>query len=376
MRYDFILVGLGGLGTVVAHDLAAAGARVLGLDRYPLGHDFGSSHGRTRVIRKAYFEHEDYVPLLQRSYERWLFLEDQTQQDLLDLCGVLQVGASDGIVVPGVMRAAQQHHLEVRTHSANELKRLYPQLRCVDEYELGVFEPDGGMLRVEACVRAWGQLAQHRGAQFEIGAEVTGYSHEGAYWRVITDQHDYCAKTLILCPGAWAAQLLPRSLSQHLEIRRKSLFWFDSKSSLHRDNGFPVWLVEEPDGVFYGFPHLDDQGFKVAEHSGGQLVTNPSIVDRNLDLQDQQRIHNFLERRIADVELGTRLNHEVCMYTVTPDEHFMLGQLHGFHDLFVGTGLSGHGFKLVPALGEILAKQVLGRNDDIRHQWLDPNRFS
>ena len=374
-QYDFIVVGLGGLGSVVAHDLAASGAQVLGLDRYPFGHAFGSSHGRTRVIRKAYFEHINYVPLLHRSYDRWHDLENETQQNLLDLCGVLQVGPKDGIVVPGVLRAAKQHRLDVRTYSPNELKRLYPQLRKINEHELGVFEPDGGMLRVEACVRAWGLLAQRRGAHVKIGVEVQGYSHEGAYWRVVTDQDDFRAKTLILCPGAWALQLLPQALIQHLEIKRKSLFWFDSERSLSRNNGFPIWLFEEPDGVFYGFPYLEDQGFKIAEHSGGQPINNPSHLDRAVNPNDQQRIHDFLTRRIAGVAHDKCLGHTVCMYTVTPDEHFMLGPLNGFDDLFVGVGLSGHGFKLVPALGEILAKQALGHTSGTHHHWLDPNRF-
>ncbi len=374
-QYDFIVVGLGGLGSVVAHDLATSGAQVLGLDRYPLGHAFGSSHGRTRVIRKAYFEHINYVPLLRRSYDRWHDLEVQTQQNLLDRCGVLQIGPKDGIVVPGVLRAARQHQLDVRTFRPHELQRLYPQLRSINHDELGVFEPDGGMLRVEACVRAWGHLAQHRGAHVEIGIEVQGYSHEGTYWRVVTNQADYRSKTLILCPGAWASQLLPQALIRHLQIKRKSLFWFDSKRSLHRSSGFPVWLFEEPDGVFYGFPQLDDQGFKVAEHSGGQPVKNPSNLDRFVDPNDERRIHDFLARRITGVDHNTRVDHAVCMYTVTPDEHFMIGQLHGFHDLFVGAGLSGHGFKLVPALGEVLAQQALGHTDHNHHHWLSPNRF-
>jgi len=374
--YDFIVVGLGGLGSVVAHDLADAGAQVLGLDRYPLGHALGSSHGRTRVIRKAYFEHADYVPLLHRSYDRWRYLEHQTQQNLMDQCGVLQIGPKNGIVVPGVLHAAKHHKLNVQTYDANTLRQQYPQLGEISDHELGVFEPDGGILKVEECVCAWGQVAQRKGAQFTVGVTVEGYSHEGSFWRVITDQGDYRAKNLILCPGAWASQLLPRALSQHLKIKRKSLFWFDSKPSLHRTNGFPVWLFEEPDGVFYGFPHLNDQGFKAAEHSGGQLVNNPSYLDRSVHDHDHQRVQTFLSRRIRGVDSAQPLKHTVCMYTVTPDEHFMVGQPHGFHDLFVGTGLSGHGFKLVPALGEVLAKQALGHTDVDHHTWLDPNRFN
>ena len=376
MQYDFIVVGLGGLGSVVAHDLAANGAQVLGLDRHPLGHAFGSSHGRTRVIRKAYFEHVDYVPLLHRSYDRWRHLEDQTDQNLFDQCGVLQIGPRNGVVVPGVLRAAKDHQLEVHAYAAHELRKRYPQLKNIAEDELGVLEPDGGMLSVEACVRAWGQLAQQQGAHVRIGDHVEGYSHEGDYWRVITNQKDYRTKVLILCPGAWATQLLPTILSRHLEVRRKSLFWFDSEPSLSRSRGFPVWLFEEPDGVFYGFPHLDGQGFKAAEHSGGQRIKNPTNVNRSIDPHDQHRIDNFLARRMGGVDRKNRLQHAVCMYTVTPDEHFMIGQVRGFHDLFVGAGLSGHGFKMVPALGECLANQALGRSDAISPNWLDPNRFN
>jgi len=376
LDYDFIVIGLGGLGSVVAHDLAASGARILALDRHVPGHAYGSSHGRSRVIRKAYFEHSDYVPLLKRSYQRWHELEGLTDRPLMDLCGVLEIGPKDGVVVPGVLHAAAQHQLVVQHLNANELRQRFPQISHIDDHEEGVFEPDGGILNVEECVMAWAQKAEQAGAQLRTGTTVLGYSHEGTRWRVVTDSGDHLTKRLILCPGAWAPQLLPAALSEHLQIKRKALFWYASDLRLSRPEGFPVWLFEEPDGVFYGFPNRASEGFKAAEHSGGQLVDHAHALDRSIDTDDQRRLQSFLARRFESVPAENPTDHAVCMYTVTPDEHFIIGKVAPYHDLFVGAGLSGHGFKMVPALGEALAQLARNEAPALSIDLFDPNRFA
>ena len=372
---DVIVVGLGGLGAVVAHDLARSGARVVALDRFAPGHARGSSHGRTRVIRKAYFEHVSYVPLLERSYLRWTELDAEHPETLLDLCGVLQVGPRDGVVVPGVLQAAATHALPIEHLGAAALRAHYPEIACIADHEEGVYEPSGGILAVETCVRAWASRAERLGAHLRTGVSVHGYSHERDRWRVITDRGDVFAERLVLCPGAWACQLLPTHLSGLLTVKRKSLFWFGAPAGLSRTARFPVWLFEEPDGVFYGFPSLDEHGFKVAEHSGGQDCSTPLALDRRVNADDRARVSDLLSRRFASVDTSAPRDHTACMYTLTPDEHPMLGAVEGFHHLYVGAGLSGHGFKMVPALGEALAAQVVGERPAHDVNWLSPDRF-
>lgn len=373
-NYDVIVVGLGGLGSVVAHDLAASGASVLGLDRHAPGHALGSSHGQTRAIRKAYFEHPDYVPLLQRSYQRWRELEQVSGASLLDVCGVLQVGSEQGMVIPGVARAAAQHQLSIEKLTGDELRKRYPQLHFCDD-QVGLLEEDGGMLWVERCVRTWAKQAQRQGATLRIGGSVLGYSHEGTHWRVITDHGDFFGERLVLCPGPWAAGLLPSSLSGHLQLRRKSLFWFDAPPSFARDAGFPVWLFERDEGIFYGFPQLAGSGLKAAEHSGGQKLHRPSQLDRSLHAFDEARLRQFFKVQIPQLHGAARLQHAVCMYTLSPDDHFLIGTLTGHQHLSVGAGLSGHGFKMVPALGEALAQSVLGQRPSLNIDLFDPERF-
>jgi monomeric sarcosine oxidase len=374
VNYDVIVVGLGGLGSVVAHDLAASGASVLGLDRHGPGHALGSSHGQTRAIRKAYFEHPDYVPLLQRSYQRWRELEQVSAEDLLDVCGVLQVGSESGVVIPGVARAAAQHQLSIEKLSNDDLRKRYPQLHFNDE-QVGLLEADGGMLRVELAVRTWAKQAQLQGATLRFDSSVLGYSHEGTHWRVITDQGDFFSERLVLCPGAWAVGLLPGSLTRHFQLRRKSLFWFDAPASFSRKTGFPVWLFERDDGIFYGFPKIAGSGLKAAEHSGGQSLHRASQLDRTLQAPDEARLRHFFADQIPLLKGASRLQHAVCMYTLSPDEHFLVGSLTGHQHLSVGAGLSGHGFKMVPALGEALAQSVLGERPSLNIDLFDPQRF-
>ena len=219
---DIIVLGMGGLGTVVAHDLAQSGAHVLGLDRHPPGHGFGSSHGQTRVIRQAYFEDPAYVPLLQHSYTRWRDLERWSGHALMDLCGVLEVGPNDGVVVPGVLRAAQRHDLNVTVMTMRELTEHFPQIQVPKEDHTAVLETDGGLLRVEECVRAWAHRAETVGAVLQTDVAVLGYSHEGTHWRVVTDQGDCCAQRLVLCPGAWAPRLAPSAPPPLRRARRSS----------------------------------------------------------------------------------------------------------------------------------------------------------
>ena len=361
---DVIVVGLGALGCVAAHDLAERGLRVLGLDRFEPGHSRGSSHGETRVIRQAYFEHPDYVPLLRRSYERWAELEARTDRRLYHAVGVLELGARDGVVIRGVLRAAQQHDLRVQELSLSETNRRFPGFSGLERAGLSaVFEQDAGYLLCETAVRAWARQARQRGAVLQTGAAVLGWRPiDGGFW-VETEAQSYRAEQLLLCPGAWAPQLMPAEIAAHLTVRRKVLLWYSADSSYHQDSGFPVWLFELPQGIFYGFPVRDDRGLKVARHSGGITIDDPLDVDRLLQSADHHSVDSFLTQHLSGVSTVAPREHAVCMYTMSPDEHFIIGASPHHEGLWYGVGLSGHGFKLVPALGELLAKGIASGRD-------------
>ncbi len=279
--YDCIVLGTGGVGSAALYHLAQRGAKVLGIDRFPPGHDRGSSHGETRVIRLAYFEHPDYVPLLQRAYTLWEAMEQARPESLYVQAGILEMGPEDGEIIPGVLDAARQHDLEVETLSAAQIEKRYAGLR-VPEPMVGVYEARAGFLRVEACVKAYIDEAVKRGAQLQTGETVLGWSPDGEGITVETDRGQYRAGRLVVTAGAWAPQLLA-SLDVELRVLRKPLLWYRTQTPDYKlDNGFPVWFLETELGAIYGFPEIDERGFKLAEHTSGTEVADPLSPDRNL----------------------------------------------------------------------------------------------
>jgi len=355
--YDVIVLGTGGVGSAAAYQLAKRGARVLGIDQFPGGHDRGSSHGETRVIRQAYFEHADYVPLLLRAYELWRELEAESGVDLLHQVGLLQVGPPDGFVVHGVLEAARLHGLKVDSLTANEVELRFPGFR-VPEESVGVFEPAAGYLKVERCVLAHLAAAKMGGAALRLGHAAQSWHADASGVRVTTDEGEFQAAKLVITAGPWAPQLLA-DLGMRLEVRRKHLYWFpNSESSYRESSGCPTYLYELPRGVYYGFPQIDELGVKVAEHTGGAVVADPATDPRPLDPADLARVEDFLSQYLPGV--GRPLKHRaVCFYTMSPDEHFLVDRHPRHENVFFVAGLSGHGFKFTSVLGEVLADLAL-----------------
>jgi len=350
---DCIIIGLGGVGSAAAYHLAVRGVRVLGLDQFPIAHDRGSSHGSTRVIRQAYFEHPDYVPLLSRAYELWTALETQSAQRLFDPVGALQMGPANGVVIPGVIASATQHQLTIEKFSHADLRNKFPQFHP-DDNMIGVLESNAGFLHVEACVQAHATLATQHGAQLRTDEIVREWSAANGAVRVVTDRTTYTAARLVIAAGAWSSQLL-RDLHIPLVVKRKPLFWFSTHdTSYAAAHGAPCFLFETRDGIFYGTPQIDARGVKLAEHTGGEIVTNPLHVDRTLHAAEAIRIAaacaHYLPRAVAQ-----HSDHSVCMYTMSPDENFIIDHHPDHATVTFAAGLSGHGFKFTSVLGEILA---------------------
>jgi len=362
MIYDVIVLGIGGMGSAAAFELARRGRRVLGLERFGLGHDRGSSHGRTRVIRKAYFEHPDYVPLLHRSYQRWYELEQRRGKHLLTECGCLSLGPADGELVAGVRRAAAEHKLPLENFTAAELRRAYPQFRF-DDSVVGAFERVAGYLDVEQCVLSYAEEAQLLGADLRENEPAVSWTANSSGVTVRTERHTYNALKLVVCAGSWSSSLLA-DLKVPLKPTRQTLFWFDplDAAALRRDV-FPIYLTDTPQGMFYGFPVVDSTGAKVALHAPGEAVTDPSAVNREVKPGEEAGCRAFLERHIPQAA-GELKSSKVCLYTYSPDGHFIIDVHPAHSNVCVAAGFSGHGFKFASVVGEILADLAdKGRTD-------------
>jgi len=372
-HYDAIVLGAGGVGSAAMLHLARRDARVLGIDRFQPPHDRGSSHGHTRVIRQAYFEHPDYVPLLVESYRLWRELEQQAGRQLFHQVGLVQVGPPDGQVVPGVLRSAAEHRLLVEQLAASEIENRWPGLRA-SQNSIGAYEPGAGYLLVEDCVRAHLDAARAASAEFLGETEVEAWSAGGNEIRVKTTRGEFTADRLVITAGAWAGRLLSEMKVQ-LTVRRKSLFWFETSAAQYDvASGFPVFLYELPQGVFYGFPKLDARGVKVAEHSGGRIVDDPLAVDRSTDVEEQERLIQFLSAHLPGVSTSVT-DHAVCLYTMSPDENFIVDRHPSHANVVFAAGLSGHGFKFTTVLGRALAELALDGGTDLPISFLSLARL-
>jgi len=348
--FDVIVVGTGGIGSAALYHAAAAGHKTLGLDRFEPGHALGSSHGQSRLIRQAYYEHPDYVPLALRSYELWHALEARLGRQLLHDCGLLEVGPEQGELVTGVLRSAREHGLVVERLDVEEAGRRFPGFRFEPDW-VALYEPAAGWLEVENCVVAHLDAARALGAELRTGETVVSWQASRLGVEVRTDRGTYHAAALAVCAGPWAGSLLAE-LRLPLEVVRKPQYWFRPLSADFRaDRGAPGFLYETPEGSFYGFPELEPWGMKVAEHSGGRVVADPLSVDRELDANDEQRVERFLRRHLPGAA-GPLAHHAVCMYTLSPDRHFVVDRHPDWPNVSFVAGLSGHGFKFAPVLGQ------------------------
>jgi sarcosine oxidase len=374
-RFDVVVAGAGGMGTAAAAHLARRGASVLAVDRFFPGHARGSSHGQTRLIRLAYFEHPDYVPLLRRARDLWRELERDTEASLLTECGLVSCGPSTGSVITGTLRSAHEHGLAVEPLTVRETIARWPAFAMPDGWS-AVFEREAGHLAVEACVRAHAAITARLGGVIEADHEIRAWRVEGDTVLVETSREIISAGRLVLCPGPWASALL-RLPAIPFTVLRKSLFWYAPAAGLAPDDAaaLPAFAFDTPGGFFYGFPMLDGRGLKVAEHSGGRAVSDPFAVDRRIDEAEQATIEGWLAAHLPGVG-RSRTAHEVCLYTMSPDHHFVVGHHPDHPQVALAAGFSGHGFKFASVIGEILADLALTGSTPLPAAFLSPHRFA
>lgn len=357
--YEVIVVGLGGVGSAAAYALAKRGVRVLGVDQFSPPHNRGSSHGETRIIRKSYFEHPGYVPLLCRAYDLWRELESRTGTNLYHPTGLLEIGPADGIVIPGVLRSAAQFDLPVETMSMKEAKVRYPALQGNESWSV-ILEKDAGYLKVEACVQAHLESAAFFGAELLTEQRVVGWKADVKGISVQTQDCCYRADRLILTAGPWASELLSE-FCVPMQVLHKHLYWYETNHHSYREaDGFPCFFYETLSGYFYGFPERDTLGLKIARHSGGEKVISNIDGVHNKSAEDQMAVETFLRANLPAV--SRRMTRWTgCYYTMTPDENFIIDRLPNLPQVTIVAGLSGHGFKFTSVLGELAADLATSR---------------
>jgi sarcosine oxidase len=359
-HYDLIVLGTGGIGSAALYHGAKRGLKCLGLDRFPPAHDRGSSHGESRLIRLSYFEHPDYVPLLRRSYQLW----DELDPTLLNRCGVLYMGQGDGAVIRGVLASANEYRLNVEVVDSADV----PQY-TLPSGATAVFEADAGWLPVERCVQLHLDRAIAIGAEHRSGETVTGWQRDGDTVSVDTASGRYRAGALVIAGGAWNGDLLP-DLALPLTVVRKHLHWFRCDDERYRSGFF----FELSHGQFYGFPAQDGR-LKLAEHSGGEVVEDALNASKEPDPLDDGRVAAFVAEHLPGVHTE-RLEHKTCFYTRTPDEHFIVDTYPGCNRVAYAAGLSGHGFKFAPVLGELLVDLAVEGKTTFDTGFLSRARFT
>ena len=371
--FDVIICGLGAMGSAAAYHLARAGHSVLGLDRYQPPHTFGSSHGLTRIIREAYFEHPLYVPLVQRAYELWGDLEKESGRKLFIQTGGLMIGPPEGVLVAGAKRSAEEHKLQYELLSAAEIRRRFPVL-APDEKMVAVSEPRAGILFPELAIQTHLDLGIKYGADLRFNEPVVRWEPDGDGVRVFTASGVYSGQKLLLSAGAWVNSLLSRP-GLPLTVERQILFWFEPKSSRDRFNPqiCPVHIWEYArHRFFYGFPDLGD-GVKVAIHHEGEL-TNSESISREVAAVEIENMRTILRRFVPAAD-GALKSAAVCIYTNTPDEHFILDYHPDHRQVLIASPCSGHGFKFSPVIGELATKLLEDKTSGFDLSLFRMNRF-
>jgi len=351
-RFDVVVIGLGVMGSAALHRLAVRGVRVLGIERYEPGHDRGSSHGATRIIRLGYFEHPSYVPLVRRAYALWRELESAAATPLLRLTGIAEIGAPESELVKGTLAAARQHALPHDVLDAAALMRRYPAFRVPGDF-VGVVQPDGGFLEAEPALLGLVKLARAGGAAIRTNEAVRAIEPHPGGVRVVTGDEVVEASAVIVTAGARVKSLIP-DLPVPLRVTRQVLAWFEPRdATMLSSDRFPVFMIESARGMYYGFP-LDKTGVKFAKHHHADESVDPDDCERSVSAGDEALIRPALAEYLPAAN-GRLLQAKTCLYTVTPDGDFLLDCLPGAPQVVVASPCSGHGFKFAPVIGEILA---------------------
>ena len=360
--HDAIVVGVGGMGSATTYHLARRGLDVLGLERYDIPHTMGSSHGITRIIRRAYYEHPSYIPLVERAYDLWDDLAALSDRPVIHRTGSIDAGPPDDPVFEGSRRSCEEHDIPHEVLTGEELGERFPGYRLPEDYR-ALYQDDGGFVVPEQAIIAHTQAAQAEGAEIHARTRVDGWTEtSGGGVRVETARGTYEADGLVLAAGAWN-QKLADALEGLAVPERQVLAWLQpERPELFQPDRFPVWNLSVPEGRFYGLPVYDVPGMKLGRYHHRDEQVDPDDWNRDPDAEDERLLREFAERYFP-AGAGPTMGLATCMFTNSPDEHFILDTLPDHPQVAVGAGFSGHGFKFASVIGEVLADLVTGGTD-------------
>jgi len=378
-----IVVGLGIMGSATAYHLARRGCEVIALDANARGHALGSSHGRTRIVRQAYFEAPEYVPLLKRSYELWHELERESGRKLLELCGGLFIGDNaESALIEDCKRSADMHAIPYDLLSGSEIRKRFPCFNIPDSY-YAVYEPGAGFCYADECLAAYYEMAEKHGAQLRFNEPAVSWHATADGVTVKTQTAEYEGDVLAITAGPWAPNVLAE-LSLPLHVLRVFFSYFETKQSeKFTPANCPIYCVSERGCFYYGFPFEQGGGMKIAhhgserfsvQHTGNQICT-PETVDRVVHENEVELMRTKLNSYLPGAA-GDYAGSTICLYTMTPDEHFII-ETHPKHkNIVYGCGFSGHGFKLGSVVGELLTDLATKGKTDLNIEFLSSKRFA
>ena len=357
-KTEVIVAGLGAMGSATLYHLARRGVAAIGFDRFAPPHALGSTHGLSRIIREAYYEHPLYVPLVRRAYALWADLERRSGRRLFQATGGLMIGPRDGVLVAGALRSATEHALPYELLDAGLARQRFPAFQVPDDV-VALLEPRAGVLDPEGCVDAHLTLAQAAGASVHRDESIDAWESDGTGVHVATHRGAYDASRLVICAGAWAPRLV-RSASVQLQVERQVMHWFAPArdASLFAPERCPIAMWEhEADRMFYVLPDTG-AGVKAAIHHDG-IVTDADRVRRTVDEGEVTRVRTLLQQYLPAAN-GELRRSAVCLYTNTSDHHFLIDTHPDHEEVLVVSACSGHGFKFASAIGEVATDLVTG----------------
>lgn len=378
--YDVIVLGVGSMGSATCYYLAQEGVRVLGLERFDISHENGSHAGQSRIIRQAYFEHPDYVPLLKSAYKNWQDLEHQTGARLYHQTGLLYFAQADHPLITETLNSAKKYQVNVDILSSEQVLAEYPQFNLPPTFEK-LYEPNAGFVTPERAILLYAALAMNNTAEIHTHEQVINWSANGDSIEVSTTKGTYSCSKLIITVGAWAGHLMPE-LEKKLIVTRQMIAWMNTKNDALFELGrLPCWTLadEAHPGMFYGFPILPVNrfggpiGLKLGHHYPG-IESQPDHLERLASTEDQQILINMLAKFIPEAYESIS-EFKVCMYTNTPDANFIVDFLPDYTNIVQASGFSGHGFKFASIIGEILTDLVIQGKSPHPIEFLSANRF-
>ncbi|MED4015663.1 N-methyl-L-tryptophan oxidase [Sutcliffiella cohnii] len=355
--FDVIIVGAGSMGMATGYFLAKRGVKTLLIDSFDPPHHNGSHHGSTRIIRHAYGEGSQYVPLLLRAQVLWEQLEKESNTTLFEKTGVLGIGPRDSAFINETIESANTHGLPLNVMSSTEMMEKWTGLDVPNHF-VGCYEPLSGILYSEKCIEVYRELALNYNASYLPHTNVVDIQGEEDRVSIKTNSGDYYAKKVIVTAGAWTSKLL-HSLELPLQPTRKTFAWFETKTDEYTMTNFPAFFFDAEEGKYYGFPNMNGDGLKIGRHDGGKKI-NPDDEKEpfGIDPADEGDVRQFLNVYMPNAS-GAIKDGKVCMYTLTPDEHFIVDHHPLDENIIIAAGFSGHGFKFSSVMGEVLSQLAI-----------------